>query len=427
MQEAGADEHTNKLLILLRHITDVRVEVKIIGIAVGISMFALLVGVIGLADMDKINRMSAQIYQKELLGVSYTKEAYINLICIARAEKNAMLAPTRKDKFRYIKIRNTNEALYLANIRDASSLLETDRERAVLSKLENAWTDYSALSNQVAYLASIEIIYKSRPSIDLAMGPARDKINAVTDALEELTRMKEQSARKLSEKAGTIYKSSRFILAGIIAGGVFLAVALGILLSFAITAPIRLAESQREAAIKMLRESEEKYRELSIVDDLTRLYNSRHFYHQIKMELDRADRYGQPLTLLLFDIDDFKRFNDTYGHIEGDQVLQRLGQVVKNCLRQTDSAYRYGGEEFTVLLPMTTSKEGIVTAERIRSEFKKETFTPVPGREVHMTVSIGLAQYESNEKIKDLIERADQFMYRGKKHGKDRVCSEIAC
>jgi two-component system cell cycle response regulator len=177
----------------------------------------------------------------------------------------------------------------------------------------------------------------------------------------------------------------------------------------------------------MLRESEEKYRELSIVDDLTRLYNSRHFYHQIKMELDRADRYGQPLTLLLFDIDDFKRFNDTYGHIEGDQVLQRLGQVVKNCLRQTDSAYRYGGEEFTVLLPMTTSKEGIVTAERIRSEFKKETFTPVPGREVHMTVSIGLAQYESNEKIKDLIERADQFMYRGKKHGKDRVCSEIVC
>jgi two-component system, cell cycle response regulator len=140
-----------------------------------------------------------------------------------------------------------------------------------------------------------------------------------------------------------------------------------------------------------LRESEEKYRELSIVDDPTQLYDSRHFYHQLKMEMDRADRYKQPLTLLLPDLDDFKAFNDTYGHVEGDQVLFRLGHVVKRCLREMDSAYRYGGEEFTILIPMTTSADGSVTAERIRTEFQKETFSPVSGQEVHMTVSIGLA------------------------------------
>jgi diguanylate cyclase (GGDEF)-like protein len=181
---------------------------------------------------------------------------------------------------------------------------------------------------------------------------------------------------------------------------------------------------QLEMEEEALRDSEKKYRELSIVDDLTQLYNSRHFYFQLKIELDRSNRYKQPLTLLLIDLDDFKQFNDAYGHVEGDQVLLRLGQVVKRCLRQTDSAYRYGGEEFTILLPMTTSKDGAVTAERIRSEFKKENFSPVPGQDVHVTVSIGLAQYKPQEDMKVFVHRVDQLMYQGKKNGKDRVCCE---
>ena len=181
--------------------------------------------------------------------------------------------------------------------------------------------------------------------------------------------------------------------------------------------------TERKRAEEALKNSENRYRELSIVDDLTQLYNSRHFYFQLKIELDRANRYEQPLTLLLLDLDNFKVFNDAYGHVEGDQVLWRLGQVVKRCLRQTDSAYRYGGEEFTILLPMTTSEDGAVTAERIRTEFKKEIFSPVPGQEVHVTVSIGLAQYKPQEDMKVFVHRVDQLMYQGKKNGKDRVCS----
>jgi diguanylate cyclase (GGDEF)-like protein/PAS domain S-box-containing protein len=183
--------------------------------------------------------------------------------------------------------------------------------------------------------------------------------------------------------------------------------------------------TERKQMEKALRESEERYRELSIVDDLTQLYNSRHFYFQLKIELDRSSRYEQPLTLLLLDLDNFKAFNDTYGHVEGDHVLRQLGQVVKRCLRETDFAYRYGGEEFTILLPMTTSADGSVTAERIRAELKKETFSPVPGQEVHMTVSIGLAQYKPKEDMKAFVHRVDQLMYQGKKNGKDRVCSEL--
>jgi diguanylate cyclase (GGDEF)-like protein/PAS domain S-box-containing protein len=182
--------------------------------------------------------------------------------------------------------------------------------------------------------------------------------------------------------------------------------------------------TERKRVEEALRESEKRYRELSIVDDLTQLYNSRHFYFQLKIELDRSNRYEQPLTLLLLDLDNFKAFNDAYGHVEGDQVLRRLGQVVKRCLRETDFAYRYGGEEFTILLPMTTSVEGVVTAERIRTELKKETFSPAPGQDVHMTASIGLAQYKPKEEMKAFVHRVDQLMYQGKKNGKDRVCSE---
>ena len=182
--------------------------------------------------------------------------------------------------------------------------------------------------------------------------------------------------------------------------------------------------TERRQAEEALRESEKRYRELSIVDDLTQLYNSRHFYHQLKMEIDRVKRYGQPLTLMLLDLDDFKQFNDTHGHIEGDQVLLRLGQVVKRCLRQTDTAYRYGDEEFTILLPMTQGKDSAVIAERIRMEFKKETFSPTPGTAVHVTVSIGHAQYTPQEEMKVFVQRVDQLMYQAKKDGKDRVCSE---
>jgi diguanylate cyclase (GGDEF)-like protein/PAS domain S-box-containing protein len=182
--------------------------------------------------------------------------------------------------------------------------------------------------------------------------------------------------------------------------------------------------TDRKQAEEALQESEKKYRELSIIDDLTQLFNSRHFYVQLKIELERSSRYELPLTLLLLDLDDFKAFNDAYGHVEGDRVLSRLGQVVKRCLRETDSAYRYGGEEFTILLPMTISADGAFTAERIRTELRKETFSPVPGRDAHVTASIGLGQYKPQEDMKAFVHRVDQLMYQGKMNGKNRIYSE---
>ncbi|MBN2539163.1 MAG: GGDEF domain-containing protein [Deltaproteobacteria bacterium] len=180
--------------------------------------------------------------------------------------------------------------------------------------------------------------------------------------------------------------------------------------------------TDRKLAEDALRESETMYRALSITDALTTLYNSRYFYDQLRLEIERADRYGHPLSLLLLDIDNFKKFNDSYGHLEGDVVLVRLGEVIRRCLRKTDSAYRFGGEEFTVIMPETTGDAATSLAERIREEYEHEGFYPLGGGEaIYETVSIGVAQYIFQEELKMFLKRSDSNMYEAKRQGKNRV------
>lgn len=166
----------------------------------------------------------------------------------------------------------------------------------------------------------------------------------------------------------------------------------------------------------------EKLKRLSITDGLTQLYNSRYFYNQLKIEIDRTTRYQRPLSLLLLDIDNFKDYNDNYGHLEGDKVLVRLGQVIKSCLRKMDSAYRYGGEEFTVILPETEGEEAATVAERIRSAVQMDRFFPKRETEpVNITISIGVTEFHRPEEVSIFVQRADKAMYQSKQAGRNRV------
>jgi len=167
----------------------------------------------------------------------------------------------------------------------------------------------------------------------------------------------------------------------------------------------------------------EKLKKLAITDGLTDLFNSRHFYSQLEVEIDRSNRYKPPLSLLLLDIDNFKIYNDTYGHLEGDKVLFRLGQIIKSCLRKMDSAYRYGGEEFTVILPETGGKEALNVAQRIRTTIEVEKFIPEPKKAVSITISIGVTEFYPKEEITGFIQRADKAMYMSKQKGRNRVSS----
>jgi two-component system, cell cycle response regulator len=166
----------------------------------------------------------------------------------------------------------------------------------------------------------------------------------------------------------------------------------------------------------------EKLKRLSITDGLTNLFNSRYFYNQIKIEIDRTARYKHPLSLLLLDIDKFKEYNDSYGHLEGDKVLVRLGQVIKSCLRKMDSAYRYGGEEFTVILPETEGDEAATVAERIRAVVEGERFFPNDQSEpVAISISLGVTEYFDREDVAIFVQRADKAMYLSKQAGRNRV------
>ena len=140
---------------------------------------------------------------------------------------------------------------------------------------------------------------------------------------------------------------------------------------------LRLKRVLRERQLKKERDQMlDKLQKLAITDGLTQLYNSRHFYHRLEMEISRSIRYGNDLSLLLMDIDLFKQYNDEYGHLEGDKVLVKIGNIIQSCLRQMDSAYRYGGEEFTVILPETKAEDAYTVAQRIRKAIEKHKFTP---------------------------------------------------
>jgi len=169
-----------------------------------------------------------------------------------------------------------------------------------------------------------------------------------------------------------------------------------------------------------------KLENLAITDGLTKLFNLRHFYNLLEIEIDRCRRYGHSIALLLLDIDNFKVYNDTYGHLEGDKVLVRIGQIIRSCLRTMDSAFRYGGEEFTVILPETRAQEANNVANRIRTAVESENFVPEPGSVVTVTISIGVTEYHNKESLSEFIKRADQAMYLSKEKGRNAISSLFA-
>jgi diguanylate cyclase (GGDEF)-like protein len=155
--------------------------------------------------------------------------------------------------------------------------------------------------------------------------------------------------------------------------------------------------------------------ELSIRDDLTRLFNKRYFNQRLKAEFVRARRQKRPLCILLFDLDNFKAYNDAHGHLEGDKVLKQTGEIVLRSIRDhVDSGFRYGGDEFTAILPEISGDEALTVAERIRSHVEKAN----QGR---ITVSMGLVEYREDYDIVGMIRYADRGMYIAKNKGGNRI------
>ena len=165
---------------------------------------------------------------------------------------------------------------------------------------------------------------------------------------------------------------------------------------------------------------EEIYR-MTIVDGLTQIHNKRYLFDSLEREIIRARRHDRPLSLLMFDIDFFKRINDHFGHLAGDYVLRELAEAVMSRIRRDEVFARYGGEEFVIVLPETTMEGARALAEDLRVKVAEHSFV-FQGEKIPVTVSIGCALVRENDTATELIQRADEKLYEAKRSGRNRVC-----
>jgi diguanylate cyclase len=187
----------------------------------------------------------------------------------------------------------------------------------------------------------------------------------------------------------------------------------------------RLTLSKTE--IRNLQHSLEAIRAESLTDPLTGLGNRKYFDRSIEMAVQTAIANGEPLSLLMFDIDHFKSFNDSYGHLTGDQVLRLVGMSLKQTIKGQDITARYGGEEFVVVLPNTGLRQALTVADHIRravmaKELKKKSTGEILGR---VTISVGVSLLKPGDDTDALIERADACLYAAKRAGRNRVVCEV--
>jgi two-component system cell cycle response regulator len=164
-------------------------------------------------------------------------------------------------------------------------------------------------------------------------------------------------------------------------------------------------------------------------DDLTGLLSSRSFFSELRRESARAKHENRPFCVLMMDVDFFKNVNDTYGHLTGSKTLEEIGYCITQNLRSGDVAARFGGEEFAAFLLHAEIGQGLVAAERMRSEIEKQEFTIIrqgkPSKETHhVTISVGVASFpDDSSDVIELVEMADSALYRAKREGRNRICA----
>ncbi len=169
------------------------------------------------------------------------------------------------------------------------------------------------------------------------------------------------------------------------------------------------------------RDFEQQYM-LATTDGLTELYNHRYFQEQIRMQVEQSKRYSNNFSLIIIDIDFFKKFNDTFGHQSGDAVLRQVAQTLKKNVRATDIVCRYGGEEMSIILPNTSKDEAIATAQKICNRVAEKTFKLTGNNETHVTISLGVSTFPfDGDSAPKIIEAADKKLYNAKNNGRNQV------
>lgn len=184
-----------------------------------------------------------------------------------------------------------------------------------------------------------------------------------------------------------------------------------------------IAANALENAIlfESVKTSQEYFQEMSIQDELTKIFNRRHFYNRLKEEFSKSIRYRTPLSLVFFDVDNFKRINDTYGHAQGDKVLKQIGLLLKKAARKSDIPARVGGDEFSLILPNTDITGSVELVTRLCSDINCMTLEDLEGEVISISVGIATSADKEIQSIDDLVKLADDRMYSSKFNGKRKV------
>ena len=190
-----------------------------------------------------------------------------------------------------------------------------------------------------------------------------------------------------------------------------------------IACPECQADCSHLTEIRKLREEVNQLQALVRTDELTGLFNFRYFSHAMELEMERTRRSGQPTSLIMFDLDHFKDINDDHGHEAGNAVLTHVAALVRKTLRRLDIPCRYGGEEFTIILPDTSLTDGILLANRLRVIIENSTIASEE-KQLKVTASFGVDRYSTGDTRteKEFIEKVDSFLYQAKEEGRNRVC-----
>lgn len=203
----------------------------------------------------------------------------------------------------------------------------------------------------------------------------------------------------------------------------------GVAWTVALACPAVIAPTTSWWAFDWVRKVEHAHEELrvqSTIDPLTGIFNRRYFMERLREETDRATRYGTPFAVAFIDIDNFKRINDEYGHLSGDDILKQLTQTCSAQIRDIDTLARIGGEEFALLLPQTTAEQAAHLVERLRASVAA-TRAQIGDGKLAVTVSIGLAGSSSDAPdIDGILRRADEALYAAKRQGKNRLVAQAA-
>ena len=180
----------------------------------------------------------------------------------------------------------------------------------------------------------------------------------------------------------------------------------------------KVYENEVKKYIEELKHANNKLEELANFDMLTEAYNRRKFENYAKLSIDKKVRYGCPFSIIMFDVDNFKKVNDSYGHKKGDQTLQKMSEIVRHIVRETDKLFRWGGDEFTILLQETILENACKVAEKIRAFIETKNFDVESGK---VTVSLGVGEYKLGESPDQFILRVDNALLRAKTNGRNKI------